>query len=400
VNTVLPDVGGAGSTAPIHPGDAVWANPGTWTGTTPMTFLYQLQRCNAAGASCVNTSGNVSFQQFGVGDTDVGSTLRVVVTATNAAGTATATSPPSVVVQAWPPHSNTPPVISGTPAQGQTLTTSNGTWDQSQPTSFVYQWQRCSSGGSSCVPIAGATTTSYALLAADVGSTMRVAVTGTNTAGSATGTSAATTVIVPPVAGANPPPVTAGLQLWYDASQEAYADGAAVTRWTDRSGLARDLTAFDSSAAATFRRNAVNGLQAIEFNGSTSLLKTYGSTFTIAQPDTFFLVYRSLDTGPANIFDSMNSSLRQSFGRGSTAVQDMYADIDLTAADTFPFPGYEVWSGVFNSFASSLSRNGITVATGRAGSASMSGFTLGALNSSGQYGYSFSHSLVADFLVY
>src|SRR5205823_1906195 len=99
--------------------------------------------------------------------------------------------------------------------------------------------------------------------------------------------------------------------------------------------------------------------------------------------DTFFIVYRQLDTVGANIFDSMNAIQRQSFGRASTANVDMYGDVDLLASDSFPFPGYELWSGTFNANSSSLSRNGVQVATGRAGSASMTGFTLGALSTSG-----------------
>ena len=393
VNTALPSVPGT-----PHESDTIVANSGTWTGTTPMTFVYQWQRCDASGAGCVNINGPVATNQYGVTSADVGKTLRAVVTATNSAGSATATSPPSAVVLGLPPTNTSLPTIAGTAVQGQTLTAGNGTWSGSAPITYTYQWQRCDGSGANCAGFATGAT--YTLVAGDVGSTMRVAVTATNAYGSATSTSAATTAVVPPPSGSDPPPVTAGLQLWYDAGQETLADGAAVTRWTDRSGLARDLTAFDAGAAATFRRNAVNGRPAIEFNGSTSLLKTYGSTFTIAQPDTFFIVYRSLDTASAAIFDSMNSSLRQSFGRGSTAVQDMYADIDLTAAATFPFAGYDLWSGVFNGASSSLARNGVGVASGRAGGASMSGFTVGALNSSGQYGYSFSHSLVAEILFY
>jgi len=66
---------------------------------------------------------------------------------------------------------------------------------------FSYQWQRCDSGGGSCVPVAGATASSYLLVSGDVGKTMRISVTASNTAGSATASSAATAV----VAGTPPP---------------------------------------------------------------------------------------------------------------------------------------------------------------------------------------------------
>jgi hypothetical protein len=390
-NTALPSVTGL-------PADGATVNAanGTWSGTTPMTFTYQWQLCNSTGAACANLAGATSGSYTPV-SSQVGSTLKVIVTATNSAGSAAATSAASAVISAGPPVNQSLPTISGSATQGQTLTASTGTWGGTGPFTYTYEWRRCDGNGSNCTAVG--TGPSYALQSGDVGSTMRVAVTASNTAGSATAASTQTSVVTPPVGSSNPPPVTSGLQLWYDANQEAYADGAAVTKWTDRSGFGRDLTSFDAGSAATFRRNAVNGLPAIEFNGSTSLLKTYGSTFTIAQPDTFFIVYRSLDTGASNIFDSMNSSLRQSFGRTGTN-EDMYADVDLTAADTFPMPGYELWSGIFNGNTSSLSKNGGVAASGRAGSASLSGFTLGGLNSSGQYGYSFSHSLVAEVLWY
>ena len=57
----------------------------------------------------------------------------------------------------------TPPQINGTPTVGQTLTCSQGTW-QNGPTSFAYQWRRGSNA------IAGATTSSYTLVAADAAS--------------------------------------------------------------------------------------------------------------------------------------------------------------------------------------------------------------------------------------
>ncbi|MDX6465146.1 MAG: large repetitive protein [Gaiellaceae bacterium] len=395
VNSALPAVNGSASD-----GATLIAGNGTWSGTTPMTFAYQWQRCTSAGTSCAALSGATNGTYAAV-SADVGATLRVVVTATNSAGSASATSPASPVVAPGPPVNTALPAISGSAVQGQLLTASNGTWSGTAPFSYAYEWRRCDAAGSSCLAVSAGG--SYTPVAGDVGATLRVAVTASNTAGSTTAVSAQTATVSPPLTAADPPPVSAGLQMWFDANQEAYADGAAVTKWTDRSGFGRDLTAFDGSAAATFRRNAVNGRAAVDFNGTTSLLKTYGSTFTIAQPDTFFIVFQDLDTGAANIFDSRNSSQRQSFGRTSTSTMDMYADVDLLGSFpgfTIPFPSYELWYGAFNGSSSTLARNGTQSWAGRAGSASQNGFTLGALSSSGQYGYQFSHARVAEVLWY
>ena len=108
-----------------------------------------------------------------------------------------------------PPVNTSPPSISGTPQDGQTLTASPGSWSGTQPITYADQWQRCNSSGANCAPISGATSPTYAVTSADVGSTLRVAVTASNSAGSATATSAATTVVQP---SSNPPDLVA---LWH-----------------------------------------------------------------------------------------------------------------------------------------------------------------------------------------
>jgi hypothetical protein len=93
------------------------------------------------------------------------------------------------------PQSTAAPTVTGTPAHGQTLTATTGTWTNS-PTGFSYEWQRCSAAGSSCTPIAGATGSSYTPTAADVGDTLEVTVTATNTDGSSATATSSTTAVV------------------------------------------------------------------------------------------------------------------------------------------------------------------------------------------------------------
>ena len=88
-----------------------------------------------------------------------------------------------------------PPAISGTAIEGQTLTANAGAWSGSTPISHSYQWRRCDSAGANCVDIAGATATTYALTAADVGRTIRVRETATNAYGAGSVESAATAVV-------------------------------------------------------------------------------------------------------------------------------------------------------------------------------------------------------------
>ncbi len=113
---------------------------------------------------------------------DVGSTIRVAVTASNDGGSDSAASAATDEVEAQAPANTAAPVISGTPEDGQTLSTTNGSWSGTAPLSYGYQWRRCDAAGANCVDISGATGSSYSLVAADVGATIRVVVTAATTA--------------------------------------------------------------------------------------------------------------------------------------------------------------------------------------------------------------------------
>ena len=125
----------------------------------------------------------------------MGLTLRVVVTASNTGGEASAESSPTSTVLPPPPVSTAPPAISGIPKTGQTLTASTGSWTSLPPfsISYGYQWQRCS--GESCTDIAGATSATYVLSAEDSDGTVRVVVTATNAPGISASSDSATRFI-------------------------------------------------------------------------------------------------------------------------------------------------------------------------------------------------------------
>lgn len=78
-------------------GETLTAANGTWTGTQPITYSYQWQRCDRNGGGCANIAG-ATGQSYRLTDAGVGRTLRVVVTARNATGTANATSVPTEVI--------------------------------------------------------------------------------------------------------------------------------------------------------------------------------------------------------------------------------------------------------------------------------------------------------------
>ena len=187
-NTAPPTIAGE-----TEQGQVLSADAGSWSGTQPITYAYQWQRCDTGGANCTNIGSPTST--YALTSADIGSTIVVAVTASNSAGSATASSVPTAIVAASPPSTLSPPTVSGVAQQGQTLIASPGSWSGAQPIGFAYQWQRCDASGANCANIGAATSSSYLLTSADVGSTIVVGVTASNSAGSVTVLSTTTAVV-------------------------------------------------------------------------------------------------------------------------------------------------------------------------------------------------------------
>ncbi|MFN6994416.1 MAG: hypothetical protein ACK4PH_09440, partial [Aquincola tertiaricarbonis] len=99
----------------------------------------------------------------------------------------------SIVVSAAqvvaPVNTAVPVINDTTPTVGDVLSTTNGTWSNS-PTGYTYQWKRAGAN------IAGATSSTYTVVTADIGNALSVTVTATNSGGSASATSANTSAAV------------------------------------------------------------------------------------------------------------------------------------------------------------------------------------------------------------
>jgi hypothetical protein len=166
-----------------------------WSGAS--SLQQQWLSCDAGGINCAPIPG-AALDEYTPVQADVGKTIRVLVTATSAgpppAG-ARAVSAQSEPVGEALPVNTVKPAITGNPAEGEVLTSTNGVWESATPLTFTRQWQRCNNKGQGCVNIPGATQQTYAVQQADVGSTIVVVVTATNAAGKTSASSSPTAVV-------------------------------------------------------------------------------------------------------------------------------------------------------------------------------------------------------------
>jgi thermitase len=205
VNEVPPEI-----IDPAQQGQTLTEAHGKWT-NSPTSYSYEWQQCDSKGtpASCTKITG-AAEQTYTPGPGDVGHAIRVLETATNAAGpSAPAPSAPTEAVKPPPPTGGVP-TITGTAQQGQTLTEHHGSWTNN-PTAFSYQWQQCDGSGNNCTNIlTNATNPTYVPVEGDVGHTLRVIEKATNAGGSGEAASAMTAVVLPEKPAPTTPPTIEG----------------------------------------------------------------------------------------------------------------------------------------------------------------------------------------------
>ena len=188
-NTALPQISGT-----TKDGETLTASNGTWS-NAPTSYAYQWRRCASDGQACGDITG-ATKQTYAIVAADIGRTLRVVVTASNADGKAAATSEATDVVDSKSgPVNSVKPAVSGTATVGQELRVSRGTWSPT-PGSYGYQWQRCSSTGTDCLNVAGATSSVYGVRSADVDRRLRALVNARTSAGRSTVVSTPSSVVL------------------------------------------------------------------------------------------------------------------------------------------------------------------------------------------------------------
>ncbi len=153
-------------------GQTVTCSQGTWT-NDPTSYVYSWQRSGATIPGALSAT-------YTLASGDVGQAITCAVSAVNSAGSSLPVgslpivprSPSSLPV----PVATSLPAISGSPALGQTLTCSSGSWTNN-PTSFVYGWERAGA------IISGATGSTYVATASDLAQAVSCVVVAHNASG-------------------------------------------------------------------------------------------------------------------------------------------------------------------------------------------------------------------------
>ena len=207
------------------------SNNGTWTAAPAVTsYAYEWQRCTSTDvATCAVIAGAPTTTPYTVQQADVGSFVRVKVTATNGVNPAgiaysplTATqvrqSPPyqGATDAATPRPSIVDPNNDGKPGVGETLQGLAGTWFAFPAPTLTPQWFRCNTAGVNCVAVSpapsytpGVTTGPepyrhtnpagswpYVVTDADLGSTLKLVAGASNSLGTTVSRESLVTAVV------------------------------------------------------------------------------------------------------------------------------------------------------------------------------------------------------------
>jgi hypothetical protein len=188
----------------------------------------------------------------------------------------------------WLPtaRNDSAPVVTGTAVVNNTLTTSVGSWDGGVAP-FSYQWQRCSSTGTSCAGIPGATASTYKLTTADGGHVVRSTVRATNVNGVSQPAGSAGNKLVVDVPAATKAPhisgrarvgkkLSGGRGVWTYSPAFAYqwlrcnAHGASCKRISHATHAKYKLTKRDAKHRLRLRVTATNAAGSVKATSAAS----------------------------------------------------------------------------------------------------------------------------------
>jgi hypothetical protein len=219
----------------------------------------------------------------------------------------------------------------------------------------------------------------------------------------------------PRATGFNPKSI-ATLAGWWDASVTSSlaqlstgdtavaADSDPVGSWADLSGNGRNLTQSTTNNRPVYKTGVLNGKPVIDFDGvNDSML----ASFTLAQPITYFVVYRydaTITTGNPRVFDGATGNTMSFFGSTSSTLMGIYAgssaDPFISMAQRTQFSITEIQA---NGASTAVRLNGASVnfsLSSNIGAGAPNGIRLGAFSQSSTFGdVSFAEVLIYSSII-
>ena len=199
-------------------GQTLSAHHGSWE-NSPTALEDKWYHCKGVtkegiGATCsaITVKNAKNEKEFVTGETyvptaeDIGLWIEIQEHAENPGGFEISISHAVQIAPPAPPSDTTPPTVTGTVEQGQTLTATEGTWTNAA-NRRTWQWLRCDSNAQNCNPITGAERISYTLTPEDVGHTLEISETAYNDVGAGQSADSTATEVVP-----TPPPAPPEVQ--------------------------------------------------------------------------------------------------------------------------------------------------------------------------------------------
>ena len=162
-----------------------------------------------------------------------------------------------------PPANTVAPAVTGTATFGQTLSSTTGTWTGVPTPTFAYQWYRSPS-----TAITSATSSTYVLVAADVGNTIYCKVTATNAISSVSADSNTTATVAATVPGA--PTIGTATATSSTTATVAYTapasnGGATITSYTATSSPGGITGTLSQAGSGTITVSGLTGGTAYTF---------------------------------------------------------------------------------------------------------------------------------------
>ena len=167
----------------------------------------------------------------------------------------------------------------------------------------------------------------------------------------------------------------------WDATELSLSDGDSVSSWTDEIGE------LELTGAATYRDDGINGVAAVEFDGTDDTLDSAIDSET--QPYEIILVAFTNETSSTDGAGFLGWDSNDGFvvgGRGSGGIDALRSDGDDELQGDATDTDAHIWSAQFDGSESTIRRDGSDANTGSAGTGPIeNSFALGSIDDGTNY---------------